>query len=632
MSSRVPVLLAGALVAALAVPPAAAAERPKPAKVRLKAFRSCTGLVDYARRNALRNADALITPALPRTPAPTPVTGGGEDGGGAPPPAAAPPSAPVEAEDHSGTNVQEAGVDEPDIVKTDGSRLFAIAGNALHAIDVRDATPVRRGSLAIDPAAFEHNLLLRGDRLLLISRIETGLIEYDQMSTVPPPVGEPKTRLTEVDVSDPARMRVVRTLDVEGGYVSARLTGDTARVVISSPPRALDTSVRQVQRAPIGAWMPHATLTRRGRASQRVRRLVPCRSVRRPAGFSGLDMVTVLTIDLARGLPAVDADAVMTDAETVYGSPSSLYVATQRWIDPQTVATGEPPDRMHTAIHRFDASEAGRTAYRSTGQVPGFLLSQWAMSEHDGHLRVASTQAPDWWGGTVRESESHVTVLREDGGRLVAVGSVGGLGHGERIFAVRFIDDVGYVVTFRQTDPLYTVDVSTPTAPRVLGELKVRGYSAYLHPVGDGLLLGVGQDATAQGQTLGTQISLFDVSDPASPTRLHQRTLGQGASSAVEFDHRAFLYWPRTRLAVVPYEEWSQMGAGLSFGGAVGLQVGRAGGIAELGRVSHPVQVGLGAIRRSVVVRGSLLTVSDSGIMSSPLDTLRGGAWLAFQT
>jgi hypothetical protein len=338
-----------------------------------------------------------------------------------------------------------------------------------------------------------------------------------------------------------------------------------------------------------GAVRPRGTLTRASGTTS-VRRLVRCRAVRRPSTFSGLELVTVLTIDLERGLPAVDSDAVMARADTVYASHRSLFVATHRWTNAVT-----------TEIHRFDASEPRRTAYGSIGSVRGSLLSQWALSEHEGHLRVASTD----------DGESHVTVLRERDRRLVEVGRVGGLGHGERIFGVRFIGDVGYVVTFRQTDPLYTVALDDPEHPRVLGELKMLGYSAYLHPVGDGLLLGVGQDATEEGGRLGTQLSLFDVSDPRAPKRLHQRTLARGSGTVVEWDHRAFLYW--RGLAVLPVD-----------GAAEGFRVGR-GGIEPAGTVSQP-----GWISRSVVAAGRLLTVSEAGVTSSRLASLGGEAWLAF--
>ena len=556
-------VLVGIVVAALAWP-ASAAAAPK----RLRAFDSCAALVTYARAHA--------RPGLPirRDGMPDAVSG------------------PEAAPDHSTTNVQEAGVDEPDTVKTDGRRLFAVAGGALHAIDVRSAAPRRLGTLAL-PEGGAHELLLRGDRLLVLTQLGGFAVDLVRIG-----YWRPRTLLSEVNVSDPARMRVVRTLDVEGSYVTARRTGATARVVVASSPRVDE------QR-----WMPRATLTRAS-GRRTAARLVRCRAVRRPRAFSGLDMVTVLAIDLEKGLPAVDSDAVMAGAETVYGSRGSLYVATRRWLDPRTIATGEAP-RLRTAIHRFDTSERGRTRYRSTGEVRGFLLSQWALSEHDGHLRAATTEVPDWWGGAIGESESHVTVLRERDRRLVEVGRVGGLGHGERIHGVRFIGDVGYVVTFRQTDPLYTVALGDPESPRVLGELKILGYSAYLHPVGDGLLLGVGQDATEQGRRLGAQLSLFDVSDPRAPRRLHQRALGSG--TAVEWDHRAFLHWPATRLAVVPVD-----------GAAAGFEVGR-GGIVPAGTVSQP-----GWISRSVVAGGRLLTVSESGVHSSRLASLDTGAWLPF--
>src|SRR5690606_13043510 len=148
-------------------------------------------------------------------------------------------------------------------------------------------------------------------------------------------------------------------------------------------------------------------------------------------------------------------------------------------------------------------------------------------------------------------SESTVYVLRQRGETLVETGSVGGLGKRERMYAVRFVGAVGYVVTFRQTDPLYTVDLGDPTAPEGLGELKITGYSAYLHPAGDGRLIGVGQEDTTQGRIRGTQVSLFDIGDLARPSRIAQYHVRYGHSEA-EFDPHAFLYWPKTGLLVVP--------------------------------------------------------------------------------
>lgn len=170
-----------------------------------------------------------------------------------------------------------------------------------------------------------------------------------------------------------------------------------------------------------------------------------------------------------------------------------------------------------------------------SGSVPGSLIGQFALDAHDRVLRVAST-AENWEAGG---SESVVTTL--DGRTLEQLGQVGGLGRGEQIFSVRFLGDMGYVVTFRQVDPLYALDLSDPANPREMGELKITGYSSYLHPVEDGLLLGIGQEADPDGRIKGTQVSLFDVTDPLDPIRLDQIHLTD-ASSEVEWDHHAFTY------------------------------------------------------------------------------------------
>ncbi|HWT22209.1 MAG TPA: beta-propeller domain-containing protein, partial [Solirubrobacteraceae bacterium] len=376
----------------------------------------------------------------------------------------------------------------------------------------------------------------------------------------------------------------------------------------------------------LATWMPRAVVTTRRTGRRRARSLVACDDVRRPRAFSGLGVVTVLTIDMDRGLPWVDSDAVMSDAQTIYGSPGSLYVATQRWIDPDTPADALPAGAA-TEIHRFAAAERAETAYRASGRVSGHLLNQFSLSEHRGDLRVATTETPVWMGGEEIPSESAVTVLREAGGRLQAVGAVRGMGRGERIYSVRFIEDVGFVVTFRQTDPLYALDLTDPVAPRVAGELKIPGYSAYLHPLGDGLLLGVGQDATDDGRVTGTQLSLFDVSDLARPVRLHQRTIAPSSSSQAEYDHHAFLYWAPSRLAVLPVDVFGDDGG--VFSGALGFSIDRAAGIAEAGRISHPPADGVAPpVLRAAVVGERLFTLSDAGLLASALAGLAPQAWL----
>jgi uncharacterized secreted protein with C-terminal beta-propeller domain len=254
------------------------------------------------------------------------------------------------------------------------------------------------------------------------------------------------------------------------------------------------------------------------------------------------------------------------------------------------------------------------------------------MDEHDAILRVASTTSPGWWGNS-GDSESRITMLREIGDGLVRVGMIDGLGKTEQIYSVRFMGDVAYVVTFRQTDPLYTVDLSDPRSPRLLGELKIPGYSAYLHPVADGRLLGIGQDATDEGMVQGSQVSLFDVSDLANPVRLDTHTLSEGTTSQVEYDHHAFLYWEG--LAMIPVQQWNWDGETEEvFVGAVGVAV-QGDDLVEVARLTHPGGDGKdwdwrAQIMRSVAIGDSLYTVSPKGILKSALDTLDEQAWLGF--
>jgi len=576
----------------VAAPAAADARRP-----RLRAFASCAGLVDYARHHLARTQgqpDRTVVPLVETAPTapgvPVPSTDKGTEA----------------APDHSTTNNQEAGVDEPDAAKTDGDTLFVVAGDAVYAVSVRGESKIL-GSLKL--GGYGGQLLLRGHRLVAI--VEKGGYVYRPGGPVaaiaPVSYSSTQTELSEIDVSDPAAMKVSRTLTFDGSFAGARQNGGTVRVVLNSAPKAYaDSGMAHSTRG----WLPRSRLVSNVTGRKRTRSYLRCRAVARPPVFSGLGMLSIVTMNLDKGLWQADADGVMTDAQTVYGAKKHLYVATQRWVDPDTPAAELPPGTT-TLISRFDVTDPDDTIYEGSGSVPGYLLNQYSLSEHAGDLRVATTTQPIWWNGAEQEpSRSMVTVLRRAGGTLASIGQVDGLGHGERIYSVRFIGDVGYVVTFRQVDPLYVIDLSEPTAPRVRGELALLGYSAYLHPVGPGRLLGIGQDATPEGRLKGAQASLFDVSDPKAPRLLDRAALGNG-SSAVEYDPHAFLYWAPKRLALLPLQNE-----------IVGLRVTDA--LAGAGRVEHPWAT------RSLIVGGWIYTVSEAGVMGSDLDTFGRLSFVAF--
>ncbi len=578
---------------------------------------------------------------------------------GAPATTAASSSALQQGVDYSGTNIQELGVDEPDIIKTDGEKIVAVSGNELYIIDVTGAEPRLAGQTTIE-AGWASDLFLAGDRVLVMANGDvyaTPILDSGFGDVAEAYYPTPVTTLIEIDISDIENPRVERTLFVDGAKVSARMVGDSVRLVISSMPTGLqfkypETNGLKAERdaeaynkqvikdSTIDNWVPYFVLEN---ASGRVideGSLLECSVAHHPEEFSGLEMLSVLTIDIANDLNIDDAVGVLAAGDIVYASTDAMYIASAAWRNWDTFEDGDTEDAINdytTDIHKFDISDPANTTYVATGRVTGFMLSQWSMSEYEGNLRVATTTSPDWWWGGGDESESFVTVLEEQDGELVEMGKIGGLGKGERIYSVRFIDEVGYVVTFRQTDPLYTIDLSNPTDPRVVGELKILGYSAYLHPVGDGLLLGVGQDATDQGRTLGTQISLFDVSDPANPVRVQNYTFDNGYSS-VEYDHRAFLHWPATGLTVVPVAAWSwdeETGEESGFVGAIAIKA-TADGIEEIGRITHGENKAAEeywwapSIERSMVIGDSLYTYSYEGVLQSDLETIEPGGYVGF--
>jgi uncharacterized secreted protein with C-terminal beta-propeller domain len=300
----------------------------------------------------------------------------------------------------------------------------------------------------------------------------------------------------------------------------------------------------------------------------------------------------------------------------VYGSARSLYVASRRFDRGIELGT-DVPDTVSTEIHRFAISDPDHTVYEASGRVPGFVLNSYALSEYRGDLRVATTEDAPW--ASQAESASRLTVLRQAGTALAPVGAVGGLGKGQRIYAVRYLGDKAFVVTFRQVDPLYALDLSVPTAPKVRGALELPGYSAYLHPITGDVLLGVGREGA------GVKASLFDVSDLTAPRQVASLALGEGQTTA-EFEPHAFLYWAPAKLAVLPLATYGKT----PFAGAIGVRVREALSVA--GRIEHrsAERDADAPIDRSLVIGDRLYTVSYAGVAASRLDTLQTVGFLAF--
>jgi len=639
-----------------------------PVAARLDSFRDCAGALASLRQATSASVTAYglaggtngaDTP-LNAVAAPAAAAAPGANG------AASSASSGSAAPAYSGTNVAVAGVDEPDQVKTDGHRIVALEGSQLTVVDA--ATRHVTGTLRLDgtgygpaggpagkpfaePAFFpgSASLLLSGDHALVLEG------SYGAVAGARPSYSGSVTRLLLVDLPASGPPRVISTYTISGQYVDARMVGSVVRVVIRTAPhvvfparpagagtaRVLAANRAAVGQASLGAWLPAYSSATAG--GQTIHGSVPCTAVSHPAAYSGTDLLTVGTFDLsgpslATGSPV----AIEADGDMVYGTASSLYIASgNQWsFSPspaQAAGTAARPSavRQQTQIYRFSLAGLGAPQLAASGIVPGYLVDQYAMSEWNGYLRVATTSGLSWAladgpspaGASAPASASAVYELSLAGSSLPIVGKVTGLGSGERIYSVRFTGPVGYVVTFRQTDPLYTVNLSDPAHPRVVGSLALTGYSAYLHPVSATELIGVGQSADRMGHVGGTQVSLFSVADLAAPARLATYALA-GTSPMADFDPHAFLYWPASGLIVVPLDGYQALN-GSDVSGDLVLRLS-GGSLVRDGLLQQPFSSQGEAIQRSLVIGSTLWTLSAGGLMASDLGTLHQEAWLPF--
>lgn len=494
----------------------------------------------------------------------------------------------------SATNVQEIGVDEGDSVENDGRYLFATVTGAVRIID----TETGKAVATLGPANGSEQLLLDKNRLAITRRA---------LDTVP------ETVVDLWDVTNRSQPTKLSETHLEGSALAVRTVNGRARIVLQSnfgqrvqftqpqeffpsqnalfqAQKINETIVKKSQAAD---WLPRSYVIYPDNTQSPVKTALDCREVGRPANATGIGFTWVATLDLDIPNPRYGArgsGGVIAAGQTVYASAGNLFVATPRTNQipiPVSRKGGAPTPIVaqptffnnQVDIHKFDLTPPDGATYRASGTVPGALLNSFSMSEYDGNLRVATTQDAAGFGSP---SASTVFVLKQAGRELNTIGRIDGLGRTERIYAVRFVGDIGYVVTFRRTDPLYVLDLRNPTAPRLVGELKIPGYSSYLQPIGPGRLLGIGQDADANGRINGTQLSLFDVSDPSNPKPLS--TLKVGGQSNAEYDHHAFLWWPATKNIMIPSNVYTAQG-----GPQGGLLVASLDNdkLSEKGRIAH---------------------------------------------
>lgn len=557
----------------------------------------------------------------------------------------------------SQTNDQVAGVDEPDTVKTDGQVVVTLVGSTLRVLDLQ-AHMI--GSVQL-PGDTGGGFLLDGTRAIVLSSPPTtnvGTAGYDPPyeafagvagGPASPPSSPGSAEATVVDLSNPAHPQITRSFMFDGQVVAARLVGGQVRLVLRSDgPRvefvtpsstgdensAKAANRQLIANSTLADWIPDWQVQNPDGSTTARQPLSSCDSIARPQTASGLSTVTVLSLDPAATTPG-PGTSVVAAGQTVYESADHIYVAGASVAGPSGTTANAfagaqqegccsllPPVQASTLIYAFATQASGPPVFEGSGSVPGWLINSYAMDEDSaGQLRVATTSQSS--GGN---TQSQISVLERSGDQLTTIGTVGGLGTGEFIKAVRFNGNQAYVVTYRSFDPLYVVDLANAKAPRLVGTLNQPGFSEFLYPLPNGRLLGVGVQIT-DGEPSGLLVATYDVSDPAHPRQLASSVLASGFQYVGQgYDPHAFLYWPAADLALLAVPGDGPYGSSSGGSGIAAYQIGATGHLTRSATLSH----GTDPATRSIVVDGQVWAITTAGVVTADLTDLPATTWHSY--
>lgn len=496
----------------------------------------------------------------------------------------------------SDTNRQVADVDEADIVKVadEGRKLYVIRGNGFYEFDSWPAAETSKvADLEIDGGAME--MFVEGDRAVVFSNtygpdvepLDDGDLCGDYGVGVDPDFaasdavyyycGRSFVKITVIDLSGDAP-KAIREIYVDGRYTSSRRHDGIVRTVVQSNmqqpatvpylrevvydgdvyPESRDAEIllahawagkakEAIAATTLEQWVPVWGERVDGEIQEQP---TQCADFFSPApGLTNYGLTQIVAIDIGDDSSA-QITSILGLATEVYANAEAMVLTQPDWTYLERGANGN-----RTAVHRFAvSSEQERTPYQGSGFVEGVVHDQFSIDERDGIIRIATTRttwpnrdgdpmAPDVW---VQRTDNLVSTMKLDGSALEVIGATPPLAEGESIFSARFLGDLGYIVTFRQVDPLFAIDLSDPENPKVLGELKIPGFSDYMHPLGDDHLLTIGRDADE------TALQIFDVSDPTNPILAHKALVGAGYSDA-NWEHKAFNFYDDKGLLAFPF-------------------------------------------------------------------------------
>jgi inhibitor of cysteine peptidase len=475
---------------------------------------------------------------------------------------------------YSDTNVQVAGVDEADIIKTDGKYAYAVAQNVLFLAQAYPAEDARILTRLDIPGFTPQELFVDGDRLMVFGSsyfspgdstpggqqgyppsVTPGLASPG-ISAMPYRMQGNMVSIKLYDIKDRSNPRLLRSVEIQGSYLTSRKIGPDVYFVINSYPNFINPSPLASEIIPgyrdtIGTSQPSADLKQIAKYNE-IGYIPP----RQASNF-----ITVASLSMSDATRELNKTVVVGSGQNVFASQDNLYIAQTSW--PIYSRVGQPVGQnvQSTVITKFSLS-GGSVKYAATGNVSGHILNQFAMDEFDGYFRIATTIS-----GYVNNRDTSTNNLYVLDGNLKPTGALENVAPGESIYAVRFMGKRAYLVTFLHVDPLFVIDLARPASPTILGKLKIPGYSDYLQPYDETHLIGIGKEvdpsidanlihtenAVYYTAIQGVKVSLFDVSDVANPIEMYKEVIGdRGTTSLAATDHKAFLFDKEKGLLVLP--------------------------------------------------------------------------------
>jgi hypothetical protein len=649
--------------------------------VTLRALSGCSEVEDALRSAALKEMNDRMDQALEDTLAQV-ARGcyyrGYADAGMAMPGPSTPTTTPPStdgAKQVSGTNNQVAGVDEADFLKNDNKYIYILSAAGLRIIEAWPAQQSKELSrFAIEGTP--RKLFVAGDRALVYSSIAragasspsgAGYRECTYGYSCSFTGDGNATKITVLDISDRKAPKLVREVKLSGSYLAARRIDSAVHTVLSSPgvafpgqsyrPSDLDTcdqsltslqirtsfarlrakNAKMISDTSLADWLPSATDSYGGQSTTNL--LASCKGFYRASRGDGSTFTTVLSLDMTSEAP-VNAATIVSRPGAVFVSTGALYMAVpDQWRDGEPWYASMSSQHEASTVHMFLLKNKPAAAgYAASGVVKGRVLNQFSLDEWAGHLRIATTT------GQLPSDDVHstLTVLRPSGGALVAVGAIDQIAPKEDIRSVRFEGDRGFIVTFKKTDPLFVLDLKDPTSPQITGELKIPGFSTYMHPMDKTHLLTIGYDADDQGSFAwfaGVKLQIFDVEVMSQPKLLYSEVIGtRGTSSDALTDHLAFTYFAPKNLLALPMTvcEGSQgggsFGMNMTFSGLMVYDVTLKQGFSLRGKVSH-AQTGANycsnwwtdatsTVKRSIIMDDYVFSISGDAIKVNHLADL----------